>query len=82
MKPPTRGDKLDEVMRLRAQTAEAAATIMGVEPAEVLLWVADRQVPEQPQQAALLAYLDIDERQLRGLLLRSQMRRTQWRIRD
>jgi hypothetical protein len=41
----------------------------------------DMQVPEPSQYDPLLDYLVVEERHLRGLVLRSQMRRMQWRIR-
>jgi LmbE family N-acetylglucosaminyl deacetylase len=82
VKPQTLGDKLDETMRLRAHTPEAAARVLGVAPTEVLSWAADRQLPDRSHHTALGSYLEIDERELRGLMLRSQMRMAQWRIRD
>ena len=54
---------------------------LGVSTSEVLLWMHDMQVPEPSHYAQLLDYLVVEERHLRGLVLRSQMRRMQWRIR-
>ena len=78
----TLGDKLDESMRIRAHNAEAAAREMGVTPSEVLLWIHDMQVPRSAHVGALLDYLFIEEPHLRGLILRSQMRRNQLRCRN
>jgi hypothetical protein len=69
-------------MRKRVQTTEAAATAMGVTPADVLTWCADEDQPDRSKQGALMTYLDIDEEQLRALMLRGQMRRAQERIRN
>jgi hypothetical protein len=69
-------------MRQRVHTTDAAATAMGVAPADVLAWSADEEQPDRSKQGALIAYLDIDEEQLRALVLRGQMRRAQERIRN
>jgi len=82
MRPPTLGDKLNEVMRQRSHTTEAAARAMDAPTEAVLAWSADEQLPDRRCDAALMAYLDVDERQLRALVLRGQMRRTQARIRN
>ena len=81
-RPPTLGDVLNQAMRLRMQTTEAAANAMGVTTAEVLAWSADGPPPDREHEAVLAAYLEVDERQLRALVLRSQMRRAQARIRN
>ena len=80
--PQTLGDKLDESMRIRKHDTDEAARAMGVAPSEVLLWKHDLQVPGPFQVDAVLDYLFIEERHLRALILRSQMRRMQWRIRS
>jgi len=77
----TLGDKLDESMRIRAHNVEEAAREMGVTPSEVLLWIHDIQVPHSVHVERLLDYLLIEEPHLRGLILRSQMRRIQSHIR-
>ena len=78
----TLGDKLDESMRIRAHNAGEAAREMGVTPSEVLLWKHDLQVPRSMHVEVLLDYLLIEEPHLRGLILRSQMRRIQVHIRN
>ena len=80
--PQTFGDKLDESMRIRRHDSEAAAQEMGVTTSEVLLWKHDMQVPQPGHFDAVLDYVLIEERFLRGLILRSQMRRMQWHIRS
>jgi len=78
----TLGDKLDESMRIRKHNSEEAAREMGVTTSEVLLWKHDMQVPEPAHVEVLLDYLFIEEPLLRGLILRSQMRRIQMHIRN
>jgi hypothetical protein len=80
--PQTLGDKLDESMRIRKHNSDEAARAMGVATSEVLLWKHDMQVPEPVHFDAVLDYLFIEDRHLRALILRSQMRRMQWRIRS
>jgi hypothetical protein len=69
-------------MRLRVQTTDAAAQTLGVTSAEVRAWSADGQLPGHKQLPALQEYLGVDERELRALVLRGQMRLAQSRIRD
>jgi hypothetical protein len=68
-------------MRVRKHDTETAARVLGVSTSEVLLWMHDMQTPDPSQYDPLLDYLVVEERHLRGLVLRSQMRRMQWRIR-
>jgi hypothetical protein len=79
--PQTLGDRLDEAMRVRRHDTDTAARALGVSTSEVLLWMHDMQTPDPSQYDLLLDYLVVEERHLRGLVLRSQMRRMQWRIR-
>jgi len=81
-RPATLGDKLNEGMRVRVHTTEAAAQSMGVPSVDVLDWSADAVLPDRKHEAALLDYLEVDERELHALVLRSQMRRAQARIRN
>jgi len=81
-RPKTLGDTLNDVIRRRVHTTDAAAEAMGVAPADVLAWSADEDQPDRSKQGALITYLDIDEEQLRSLMLRGQMRRAQERIRN
>ena len=68
-------------MRVRRHDTDTAARALGVSTSEVLLWMHDMQTPDPSQYDPLLDYLVVEERHLRGLVLRSQMRRMQWRIR-
>jgi hypothetical protein len=79
-RPLTLGDVLNDTMGRRVQTTDDAARTMGVTSAEVLAWSTDEEPPAQRDLAALTDYLQIDEAQLRGLVLRGQMRRVQERI--
>jgi len=81
-RPPTLGDRLNEAMRLRVQTTDDAARALGATSAEVLAWSADGQLPERKHLPALQEYLGVDDRELRALVLRGQMRLAQARIRD
>jgi hypothetical protein len=78
----TLGDKLDESMKIRKHNADEAAGEMGVTTSEVLLWKHDMQIPDPMHVEVLLDYLFVDEPHLRGLMLRSQMRRIQQHIRN
>jgi hypothetical protein len=78
----TLGDRLDESMRMRKHNSEEAAREMGVTPSEVLLWKHDMQIPEPVHVEVLMDYLFIEEHHLRGLILRSQMRRIELHIRN
>jgi hypothetical protein len=81
-RPQTLGDVLNDVMRQRVHTTEAAAKEMEAKPSEVLAWSADEDQPDRSKQDALIASLDVDEEELRALVLRGQMRRAQERIRN
>ena len=80
--PQTLGDKLDETMTARNHTTEVAAQIIGVSPTDLLAWINDARQPDRTHHTSLASYLGIDEQELRGLVLRSQMRRAQARIRN
>ena len=79
MTPRTLGEKLDESMRMRRQSSEEVARELGVTTSEVLLWRHDLQVPGPVHFESIAHYLFIEQRQLRGLILRTQMRRMQQR---
>jgi len=81
-RPPTLGDKLQEALRVRNQATDQAAHAMGVPTADLLAWTADAALPDRKHESALMAYLEVDERTLRALVLRGQMRRAQARIRN
>jgi hypothetical protein len=82
VRPQTLGDKLDEEMRVRSESSAEAAASLGLPRDLVEAWSEDRSVPDKAQFGALQAYLHIDQRQMRSLVLRSQMRLAQVRIRE
>ena len=55
---------------------------MGVTRAEVPAWSAGTKPPGATGMTALRTYLEVDERQLHGLVLRSQTHLVQARIRN
>lgn len=77
-----RGSRKAFFMFWESQTTAQAAQAMGVTKAELLSWSADSGAPGVTGQAALQACLEVDGRQLRGLVLRGQMRLVQARIRN
>ena len=82
VKPPTLGDQLNMALSLHGHSAEAAAQAMGVAKSDVLTWSSDVDAPGRQRYPSLLDYLQVDEPELRRLVLRGQMRRAQSRIRD
>jgi hypothetical protein len=81
-RPPTLGDRLDELMWERHDTCDDVARAVGVSPAITGRWAADRQVPEPGQFGDVARYLGVDVADVRRLVLRSQMRKVQREIRD
>ncbi len=81
-RPPTLGDRLDELMWERDQSCEDVAVAVGATAAAVGRWAADRLVPGPGQFEALGRYLGVDVAEVRRLVLRSQMRKVQREIRD
>ena len=81
-RPPTLGDRLDELMYARDDTCDDVARVVGATPAVVGRWAADKLVPDPEQFAAVGQYLDVDVAEVRRLVLRSQMRKVQREIRD
>jgi len=81
-RPPTLGDRLDELMWKRDETCEDVALVVGATAAAVGRWAADRLAPEPEQFEAVGRYLGVDVDEVRRLVLRSQMRKVQREIRD
>jgi transcriptional regulator with XRE-family HTH domain len=81
-RPPTLGDRLDELMGSRHDTCDDVASAVGTSPEAVGRWAADRLVPEPDQYDAVARYLGADVDEVRRLVLRSQMRKVQREIRD
>jgi hypothetical protein len=82
VRPQTLGDKLDEEMQVRSESSAEAAASLGLPQDLVEEWSDDRSVPDKSHFGALQSYLHIDHRQMRSLILRSQMRLAQVRIRE
>ena len=81
-RPPTLGDRLDDLMWSRKDTCDDVAAAVGSTPAVVGRWAADKSFPDPDQYDAVARYLDVDVAEVRRLVLRSQMRRVQRDIRD
>jgi len=81
-RPPTLGDRFDELMWERDETCEDVAAAVHASPAVVGRWAADREVPVPGQFDAVASYLGVDVAEIRRLVLRSQMRKVQREIRD
>ena len=73
-KPPTLGDRLDDLMWSRGDSCEELAERTGASAADVGRWADDRDVPGREAWPALAEYLDVDVVEVRRLVLRSQMR--------
>jgi hypothetical protein len=81
-RPPTLGDRLDELMWERDETCDDVAATVGAPSSVVGRWAADREVPGAGQFDAVARYLGVDVTEIRRLVLRSQMRKVQREIRD
>ena len=81
-RPPTLGDRLDQLMWDRNESCDDVAQAVGATAEEVGRWAADRLAPEPGQYEALSGYLGVDVAEVRRLVLRSQMRKVQREIRD
>ena len=81
-KPPTLGDRLDDLMWARDDSCDDVAALVGATPADVGRWAADKLVPRPAQFDALAGYLEVDVAEVRRLVLRSQMRKVQREIRE
>jgi plasmid maintenance system antidote protein VapI len=82
LRPPTLGDRLDELMAEHDHTCADVAALVGASEAEVGRWAADRLVPEPGQVDGLARYLGVDAPEVKRLVLRAQMRKVQRDIRD
>ena len=57
-----------------------AASIMGITVDQFIDWALDRADPGSNYERSVMTYLGVDHYTLRGLILRSQMRRVQLQI--
>ena len=76
----TLGELLTQSLTDQGLSVPQAASIMGITVDQFIDWALDRSDPGSSYDHAVMAYLDIDFYTLRGLTLRSQMRRVQLRI--
>jgi hypothetical protein len=76
----TLGEALTKSLAEKGHSVPRAATEVGTTSEQFIDWALDRSDPGSPYDQALMAYLGIDYYTLRGLTLRSQMRRVQLRI--
>jgi len=81
-RPPTLGDRLDDLMLARGQSCDDVARTVGATPEEVARWAADRLAPDIRHHEALARYLGVDVAEVPRLVLRGQMRKVQREIRD
>src|SRR5450432_1278716 len=76
----TLGEVLTQSLADQGLSVPQAASIMGITVDQFIDWALDRADPGSSYDHAVMAYLGIDYYTLRGLTLRSQMRRVQLRI--
>lgn len=79
--PPTLGDYLTQRIIGNGHTHEEVATELDTIPLKVRWWANDSYAPEPEDFSGLMRYLGVDLNVLKGLILRSQMRHTQRRLR-
>ncbi len=76
----TLGEALTQSLTDQGLSVPQAASIMGITVDQFIDWALDRSDPGAANDLAVMAYLGVDHYTLRGLTLRSQMRRVQLRI--
>ena len=76
----TLGEALTQSLADQGLSVPQAASIMGISVDQFIDWALDRSDPGSDHDLAIMAYLGVDHYTLRGLTLRSQMRRVQLRI--
>jgi hypothetical protein len=76
----TLGEVLTQSLADQGLSVPQAASIMRITVDQFIDWALDRADPGSAYDQAVMAYLSIDYYTLRGLTLRSQMRRVQLRI--
>jgi hypothetical protein len=80
--PQTLAECLTHRMIERGHTDADAAAELGTISLKVRWWAHDSYVPDPEDFGGLTAYLCVDLDSLKGLVLRSQMRQTQRRLRE
>ena len=76
----TLGEALTQSLTEQGRSVPQAAIAVGTTAERYIDWALDRADPGSAYDDALMAYLGVDYYTLRGLTLRSQMRRVQLRI--
>ncbi len=76
----TLGEALTRSLTEQGHSVPQAAAAVGTTSEQFIDWALDRSDPGALYDEAVMAYLGIDYYTLRGLTLRSQMRRVQLRI--
>jgi len=76
----TLGEALTQAMTRYGHSVPHAAACLGATSESFIDWALDRTDPGAAMDDAVMAYLGMDYYTLRGLTLRSQMRRVQLRI--
>jgi hypothetical protein len=76
----TLGEALTQSLTEQGHSVPQAARAVGTTSEQYIDWALDRADPGSAYDDVLMAYLGVDYYTLRGLTLRSQMRRVQLRI--
>jgi hypothetical protein len=76
----TLGEALTQSLADQGLSVPQAASIIGISVDQFIDWALDRSDPGSSVDRAVMTYLGIDHYTLRGLVLRSQMRRVQLQI--
>ena len=77
----TLGMALTQRMADLGHTFRDVEPALGASPGTVNKWANDRSTPDATHIEALMAYLDVDLNTLGGLILRSELRRSEAHIR-
>ena len=76
----TLGEALTRSLADQGLSVPQAASIIGISVDQFIDWALDRSDPGSAYERAVMTYLGVDHYTLRGLVLRSQMRRVQLQI--
>ncbi len=76
----TLGEVLTRSLADQGLSVPQAASIIGISVDQFIDWALDRADPGSAYERAVMTYLGVDHYTLRGLVLRSQMRRVQLQI--
>lgn len=76
----TLGEVLTQSLADQGVSVPQTASIMGITVDQFIDWALDRADPGSSYERSVMTYLGVDHYTLRGLILRSQMRRVQLQI--